>query len=432
MKIAKFNFRSLIDYIPIFILIYISSGYQLSVYSGHVRLSMHLALVFLLIICNLRQLKHLTINRLSTLILLAMLCNIVLTTLINSEGFNQILITTAFLLTAFIFTVYYKIDNFLSKYIDIMVFLCMFSLIIYFIAIVFPQLVMYLPITQNNLGLPSYNAFFSTIHINERLIRNQGFFWEPGAFQTYINLALIFNLFVFKQNYKRNLVIFGVTLFTTFSTTGYIVGLIIIFAFVLHLFAERKEQKKTLGFMLIIVVLLVSGIIVYNDLSENAKYQTFGKVGYFFEGGNSSSTSTRIEAIIYPVMYFLNNPVFGNGTLGMSEIASDIGYNMNTCTVVNWFAMFGIFMGISMNYGLYRLCQRFQTAKIIKLFLFFAVLLSLFSENYVRNSSILVFVFYGYHRLNRVKVIKNISHIINSSMDIVGEINEPSDKNSAN
>ncbi len=204
MKIAKFNFRSLIDYIPIFILIYISSGYQLSVYSGHVRLSMHLALVFLLIICNLRQLKHLTINRLSTLILLAMLCNIVLTTLINSEGFNQILITTAFLLTAFIFTVYYKIDNFLSKYIDIMVFLCMFSLIIYFIAIVFPQLVMYLPITQNNLGLPSYNAFFSTIHINERLIRNQGFFWEPGAFQTYINLALIFNLFVFKQNYKRN------------------------------------------------------------------------------------------------------------------------------------------------------------------------------------------------------------------------------------
>ena len=54
--------------------------------------------------------------------------------------------------------------------------------------------------------------------------RNAGMFWEPGAFQCYINLALVILFFdKNKEEYngkKFKLIIFIITLLTTQSTTG--------------------------------------------------------------------------------------------------------------------------------------------------------------------------------------------------------------------
>jgi hypothetical protein len=404
MRINKLKLREMIDYVLIYLLIFFSNGYQLSVYTGTIRLLMNLGLVILLVFYSSIRRKSIKTNQLSLIILITILCNIVLTFMVNNEGLNQILITVALFLTAFIFTVFYNINDFLKKFIKIMSFLCVYSLVLYFATILLPDMVKHLPIVQNVQGKLAYNAFFSTIRLDSYLIRNQGIFWEPGAFQTFINLALIFNLFIFKENQRKNLVIFGMALFTTFSTTGYIVGLIIIFVFVLHSQKkeERKKLKRTYGVLLIVVVLLLTSLIVYNSLPENARYQTFGKVGNYLKDGNYSSTSVRIDAIVTPLKQFVNKPIFGNGTLGLKEVAIASGYNMNTCTVVNWFAMFGIFVGLSMNYGLFRLSRIFKSGKVIKLLLFAAMLLTLFSEDYVRNPSILVFVFYGYHNLKRI------------------------------
>lgn len=397
--------KKISEYLLIYLLLFFSSGYQLSVYSGTIRLLMHLGLVLLLITLNPGKMKQIKINQLSLLILIGVFCNVSLTVLVNSEGLNQVLITIALFLTAFIYTVYYDVKDFIEKYIRVMSFLCVFSLILYFTANILPQLVIRLPIIYNVNGLPAYNALFSTIRISDYLIRNQGIFWEPGAFQTYINLALIFNLFLFKENNRRNLIIFGITLFTTYSTTGYIVGSIIVLVFVLHSLTveKRKKQKQILVFVCVIIILLIVGLITYNNLPENAKYQVFGKVAYYAESGNYSSTSVRMDAIIYPFKHFLENPFFGKGIEGLSKAAISIGYNMNTSTPINWFARYGIFMGLIMNYGLYRLCMRFECRKLIKILLFIAILLALFSEEYTRNPSVLVFVFYGYHYLSHTK-----------------------------
>lgn len=406
MKINKLKQREKIDYVLIFLLLFIPNGYTLSIYSGTVRLLMCLGLVALISSRNPGLKKK--FDKQSFLILIGVFCNISLTVLVNMEGLKQLIITFSFFLTAYIYTIYFCFDDFITKFIRVMSFLCIFSLILYFTAIFLPQLVMRLPTAHNVLDKSVYNALFSTITINDYLIRNQGIFWEPGAFQTFINIALIFNLFLIRENHMKNLIVFSTTLFTTYSTTGYIVGLVIVLAFILHSLSKKDQKRKKgmLSFVSIIIILLIVGIFFYNNLPNSAKYQLFGKVANHMENGNNSSTAVRINAIIIPLQEFIKNPIWGNGTLGMSEIALVSGYKMNTATIINWFAMFGIFMGLCMNYGLYKLCMKLECKKNIKTLLFVAFLLTLISEDYVRNPSILVFVFYGYNYIDHKKIVK--------------------------
>lgn len=409
--------RERFGYILIYLLLLVSNGYQLSVYSGIIRLLMLLGLFVLLIFCRFGRMAQMKINRLSLLIFTGAVCNIFFTALVNGQGFNQIIISVAFFLSAFMYTVVYDPDGFIEKYIKLMRFLCVFSLILYFAAKLIPQALTWLPVVSNVNGLPAYNAVFSTICINY-LIRNQGIFWEPGAYQTFINLAMLFNLFAFKKDRMINLIIFGITIFTTYSTTGYIVALIILLVFVSHSLskAEREKQRSVLGKVCAAVVLITAGLIVYNSLSDTAKFQVFGKISLYIENGRYSSTSVRIDAFTYPFRQFVERPFFGSGTDRISELALSSGYNMNTNTIVNWFAMFGFFMGIGMNLGLYGLCVRLESKTAVRILLFAAVLLSMSSEDYVRNPSILVFVFYGYHYLElKAAGLRNGAAVIEAS-----------------
>lgn len=72
---------------------------------------------------------------------------------------------------------------------------------------------------------------------NEGLtLRNCGPFWEPGAFQGFVNLALFLKLFINKGNTKKwlfTVLIFIATIITTFSTGGYIVLFINIIFYIL-------------------------------------------------------------------------------------------------------------------------------------------------------------------------------------------------------
>ncbi len=399
----KINKREKIDYVIIYLLLYISNSFTLSIFSGTTRILMYLGLVIIMVVSNLARDRNIRIRQMNLLIFIFILLNITTTVLVNEEGFKQLIITTSLFFVAFIYSGYYSFRYFIEKYIKVIFFLSVFSLIIYFLALFLPELIMKLPKSHNSVGIIAYDAIFSTIIIDGYLIRNQSIFWEPGAFQTYINLALIFNLFFFKENHIRNLFVFGVALFTTYSTTGYIVGLVIIFAFLLDSLSinSKKSHRRKISMICVIITLLIAGIIFYDSLPNNAKYQLFGKVSVYLETGDRSSTSIRIDAIKIPIQKFLENPIFGNGSLRMVEIAKEYGYKMNTATMVNWFSMFGLFIGFIMNYGIFKLCIQLKCKKHIRLLLYVAFLFAIASEDYVRNPSILLFVFYGYHYITQ-------------------------------
>jgi hypothetical protein len=105
----------------------------------------------------------------------------------------------------------------------------------------------------------SYRTIFYifTCHIMKDdisiLPRPDGFFWEPGVFQLYLNLYLYLCLFIFKNKWQS--IIAVIALLTTQSTTGLILCLIIIGYYVL----TESINKGTLASR---VIKIFAGIII--------------------------------------------------------------------------------------------------------------------------------------------------------------------------
>jgi hypothetical protein len=96
-----------------------------------------------------------------------------------------------------------------------------------------------------------YNPEKSSFHLfGIELVRNQGWFWEPGINQIYLNIFLYLEGFVFKKN-RWIILLIVLTIFTTYSTTGMIIMLIILF------FIFKSSIKRNP-----ILVLLVIGIMI--------------------------------------------------------------------------------------------------------------------------------------------------------------------------
>lgn len=145
-------------------------------------------------------------------------------------------------------------DDFVKKYFNIMVAVAVISLggFLYNIFIgVFPGIV----ISEGNYNSIRYTSVLYTQMYGEFFInRNAGMFWEPGAFQGFLNIALFFSFYLQNHKYlflKRLILVIAVI--TTFSTTGYIS-----MAFLFLLFLLKTKSLKTgwkiFGMLFLIII----------------------------------------------------------------------------------------------------------------------------------------------------------------------------------
>ncbi|WP_205450076.1 O-antigen ligase family protein [Clostridium botulinum] len=118
--------------------------------------------------------------------------------------------------------------------------------------------------------------------------RNSGMFWEPGAYQIFLNLALIFmlDMGLYGKRDKIKIIILIITILTTKSTTGYIVLLIILSNyFYINIKFKYKFSKSLIviiiAMMLIIIFPIFSKIEVVDNkinkdnISFNIRYNDF-------------------------------------------------------------------------------------------------------------------------------------------------------------
>ena len=109
---------------------------------------------------------------------------------------------------AFLITQIFTFRSFIEKYIVIISIIVFISLLFYFGGILRPDLISSLPVSYNDAGTGYrhlYIYFFQGISSWNR--RNSGIFWEGGAFQLYINVALLFRLFYLRRFSKRDVFI---------------------------------------------------------------------------------------------------------------------------------------------------------------------------------------------------------------------------------
>lgn len=148
---------------------------------------------------------------------------------------------------------------------NVMFAICLISLILflynYFVGII-PG-IQFVTKTSYKSSILVYTQFLANDSSNISEFRNSGMFWEPGAFQGFINLAflLIFTQINFLINNKFKLFIMITALITTFSTTGYIV-----FIFLMMMYIYKYSVLNPFLKAFVLFACLIIAYYAYNNL----------------------------------------------------------------------------------------------------------------------------------------------------------------------
>jgi len=102
-------------------------------------------------------------------------------------------------------------------------------------------------------------------------VRNQGWFWEPGINQIYLNILLYLDGLVFKRN-KWIILLTVFAIFTTYSTTGIIIMIIIL----IFIFKSSIKQNPVLIFLAISIAIPFY-FIAKSNVEEKLETSSFQK-----------------------------------------------------------------------------------------------------------------------------------------------------------
>lgn len=301
--------------------------------------------------------------------------------------------TIILLISTYCFTNKISFNMFIKKYDDILYFLSIISLLFFLTATFFTDIVRYLPIVQNVLEVQYYNGFFCVLDA-QRLelpwggFRNYGIFREPGVFQSYLIIGLLFQVCCL-NNWKK-IFVYVLTLLSTYSTTGYIaLGLLIIFLWV-HM--DRNLIYKMVVLLFVIIVTLFA--INYQSLFSAGFSHVFYKLRDFsFSPGYVSTARKgniyRSASIVLCANIFVDHLIFGAGKTevynqikSLSQEWYGISLRFPTDTFVYNFAKYGLIYGTIWLVSFYRLSKKLGKNTIERFIIFAIFMITLNTENY--------------------------------------------------
>jgi len=395
------------NYIVIYLFLFLCSGFPISGMKGTN------VLVCMLALCGFVVLFKTGKNNMvggKLLYLLLMIFLITLTTFVKNDEFKQTFITLTYLCTAYVFAGCFEFEEYAESYTDVMTFLCVYSLVVYAVYTIAPGIIELFPTIVNSVSNAAYNVGFCYIYKIGNILRNQGIFWEPGAFQFYIIYAMIFSMFVCKKNTLKRNALYIITIISTVSTTGYLTVFMVICVYLLSdIHSDDTKKRNNAIFMLCATIIAICVVLYFFEKDRNLYYQIFGKIESYFDTSvkntyDVSSASVRFDAITKVIQIFLKNPIFGVGTSGLVKEAEFYGFNLYTCTWANWFAMYGVFYGLIMISGLYKSTKMFNVGKMQRFLIFLCLIVCITSEEFSNNPSFLIYTFMSYS-------YKNINHV---------------------
>lgn len=316
-------------------------------------------------------------------LILLMISGIIIAALINRDTNFLIVYKIALIVIGLYLFMKWNISKFADIYVSVIVFIAIYSLIIVlnrnFIigSSLFPTL------DFGEYGTKT--AFFSNIRlgsdVNNLYFRNQGPFWEPGAFQAYLNIAVIFQLFLLKRR-KRivEIIILTVTLLSTFSTTG------IITLSLLYLIMIIEGGKKDWGIKLINygLICIILGLAIFNSDINDLLFNKFDSTSTSIVSSETRKVSILINLKIISEDPFLGYGISKSSALfnSLSALNNNIDANVNTTTSLYAWAIFGIMYATIYNYSYLKLASSFTNKWLSKVLLFIAFLIILNTEDW--------------------------------------------------
>jgi len=225
-----------------------------------------------------------------------------------------------------------------------------------------------------------------------KIFRNPGFAWEPGAFATYINVAIFFNLIRNKFRLKNNkhFWVFLVALASTFSTTGY--SILILFA-LFYVYNQNLVQKVWL-----VPIIVLTGMLLFtlpfmtNKITKEPTFTTDQMIYYSAKYKNAYSPQ-RIQSLQIDIIDFLNHPLIGYGGHDEVKWTKQLGAQIATVSGIGKImAQFGIVGIIFFIISLWRSSKQIITLYNIKGTIFPFLLILLISVSYSVLNTIFMFI----------------------------------------
>ena len=284
-------------------------------------------------------------------------------------------------------------DQYVDKFLRIMFFLSSSSLIIFICVSFYRELIFLFPVLSSFGQALYYNLFLAVYHFPlHNSIANSSVFWEPGAFQAFLNIAIAFELYFFKFKHKKRLIVFVLALLSTFSTTGFV---ILVIQLSLLLFSEKSSRTKWSGIMLKILSIVLLLIFVLSDFFTSIVFDKFSETNY--------SYYVRFGGTLIDLKIFSQSIIFGVGqseyvdllrTLAHDMYGLDMGASPNSLTSA--LAIYGgVFVAFLLFYY-FNFTHLIVGNNLAKRLVFLLVLVIIFStENFILSCFFLSLLIYG-------------------------------------
>lgn len=280
-------------------------------------------------------------------------------------------------------------DRFIKLYVNIMKWMALISLICFAFTFIFRGIPLPLQVTEEIGELSYVYTPYYVLGCRGIQYRNCGMFWEPGGYQIYLNLALLFvicrtDLFnERKGEVLKLIIIFSVAVITTLSTTAFICLAVVLAIGVVNSGYDRQTKRNLI---LIIAVASIALLIVENSMGIIAQKLIDGQ-GSFATRNNDTKISFSLA---------LTRPLTGYGL--SNNYSSQFFEQNNVIRNSNGLGSFASAMGIPMTLAyLGWMVARFRTllnTNIISSILILLLLLLFFMSESVMLVSMFIFLLY--------------------------------------
>lgn len=407
MKISKQTIISVITFMSVYFILLLFSGYYFFEYTAFIG---RMLILFLLSVLLLLGRKTFSKNILVTTFLL--IVNVFVTNLITGFDLESFLLMSVTLVESAIFVCLIPFEDFVDKFVNCMIAIAVVSLIGNIVLMVLPGMLSFFPQVVNSRQRSSTFLIFGMISDFSMTgaYRNQGIFWEPGAYQVFLCIAYLFVLYSNRERKSKRWIcgLFLISMISTVSTTGIIVAV----ALVILTIGRNKGKASIIKMGVGVVIILFMIMKILPHLEGFWKYTLVTKINQLlnYQAGVSNESSSRMDSVFYVLQAFFESPIFGIGSGGYSLLAEKVGHSMFTCTPVNWIARYGILWGAFIYKNLVKLLKK-VTGNYFEAGLVLVILcISVFSEEFSTNIFFLILVFYGMKNGIRVGNIEWINY----------------------
>lgn len=328
-----------------------------------------------------------------------MLLTILLSAVTNYSSYIAIFLQ---LVMSYAFIAICDFDDFKKIYVKIMLILAVVSLPCFLIILINPTFMLLFPKTVGQVSTDYYNAIIYVFQSAKGFSyfvpfqRNNGIFWEPGAYQAFLNLALLFLFSDYnedsnKKYYIISIFIFSLTIITTGSTTGILLLLFIVFSNFNKL--NLIFSKRPL--LMFLLVIAAFAIIIYINREGLVLDTLLKKISNEFSNGTFLS---RVD--IFDINILLNP----SSWLGMSFEKFSAQYGGAANSILHTAICLGIpftTILLSMYYKFSRrVFENSSFVMVISLIIIFS------SESLIWRPLFLILAWYGVsHNLTKNKII---------------------------